>query len=169
MRGTRAVSRSTHACKDELMKLLKQKGSTCLIYSAAMVLDVTPEEIIKYIGHNGEEIIWKDMNSPHNLRGVHIQELQDFAKTKGLVFAHIEGLPSIGPDKKHSKVIFNEDVGIRRFESWIDGRKAIIIVSASKSMHAVAWDGEKVFDPRGYIKSIDEYDVYEGWLLAKMI
>lgn len=57
----------------------------CLIYSAAMCLDVEPQEIVDYIRFTGEEIVQGSLDSPicaaHRElpRGIHIQEINEFA------------------------------------------------------------------------------------------
>ena len=67
------------------MKLLKQPGELCLIYSAAMVLDEDPNILIDEIGFTGEEKgLYKDDTTKS--RGIHIQEIIDTSET--IIISH---------------------------------------------------------------------------------
>lgn len=144
------------------MRLIKQSGPHCLVTSAAMILDTDPEIIHKEIGGDGTSIVWE----PNGMRGIHIQEIQDCCKRRSKMIAPIEMTPYLAPDAEHQPFrVFPEKLELLRFTNHIINHRAILITPN----HAVAWDGENVFDPQGFIKSIFEYNVQEAWVLCDLI
>jgi hypothetical protein len=144
------------------MQLIKQYGPYCLVTSAAMCLGVDPEAIHKFIGHDGTSIAFP----PSGMKGVHIQEIIDYAMVIGKTFFPIDLHPAISPDEHtEPKPIYRHVVAKDRFPRVIRGRVGILITPG----HAVAWDGGVVLDPKGFRKSISEYTVHEAWLMADLI
>lgn len=153
------------------MKLLTQSKDepNCLVYAAAMVLDTYPEYIFSKIGHRGQANIWPQVPYPHNLAGVHIQEIQDVALNVGYCFYPIEYYPeSRYSIKAMPHYPYTYDQIEERFFKAIKNRKGIIV----SDTHAVAWDGNKVFDPNGLIYGIKTFQerhyFREAWLLGKI-
>jgi len=132
-----------------------------------MVLDVDPEWMIKHLGHDGEEVWWPEKIGAKKIKSFHIQEIIDIAHLVGWGLMPIQLYPCSAPDVGTSprKIYADREAEIR-FMSWLDNKKAILIVDNS---HAVAWDGEKVYDPKGFIKSLEDYSVQEAWVLFWMI
>lgn len=110
------------------MKLIKQKGPRCLVWSAAMLFDVEPEEIIEFLGHDC-------------IAGVHIQEIQSFAMSKGFLLAPFEGVPVlVGLDKPINIPNWSD-------QPWLEFEGIMLGETNKGNLHAVAWDGEQIFDP----------------------
>ncbi len=151
------------------MKLQTQNQNmpNCLVYAAAMVLEVKAEDILKYIGHHGQETWWPDAHGNAKYRGVHIQEIIDFALEESKCFCPIELYPRSAPIgfEKSARVIWSEDECRTRFITWMQFYSAILILPA----HAVAWDvdSHKVFDPNGLIREIEGLQIIEAWALMK--
>lgn len=144
------------------MELIRQDGPYCLVASAAMCLGVTIDEIHTAIETDGTEIWFP----PTGMRGIHIQEIQDFAMDKDKCFFPVELYPMIAPNEDtEPKTIYNTNVAKVRFLDSIRARVGVLIMSG----HACAWDGETVYDPKGFMSSIVNYDVREAWLLADLI
>jgi hypothetical protein len=95
-----------------------------MVYAAAMVLDITPEEVLRGLGHDGT-------------RGAHMQELQRIALMHDKIFALIEFLP----------VLNGELVDVWGTTSVWDGKVGIILGLNDGRPHAVAWDGDRILDP----------------------
>ena len=145
------------------MKLIKQNGPHCLVTSAAMCLDVDVGIIHKMIGCDGTQILWQN---PPRMRGIHIQEILDVALAYGKCFYPIEMYPEIAPDYyTESKRIYNDDLAHVRFLKSVYGKTAIFIVDG----HAVAYDGEKVYDPRGFNAGVGDYKIIEAWVMSDLI
>ena len=145
------------------MKLIKQDGPFCVVTSAAMVLDVEPELIHDYIGHDGTRIQWP----PNGMIGVHIQEIQQFAITQGYMFAPLEVMPVSAPNdiEKPVEIYGEENLARKIFENLLLGRKGILVTPG----HAVAFIGHTVYDPKGFIKSIIDYEITDAWILTRLI
>ena len=149
------------------MQLLKQSSDNCLLYAAAMVLEVTPEQLIQSIGHDGEEVWWPEQIGSQKKRSFHIQEILDAARSLNYSFICIDAIPLIGIDDFNIKEIYPEPM--LRLASWIKDHPGILIVDSGGIGHAVAWDGEQVFDPKGFIKSVEDYIIESAYLLIKLI
>lgn len=88
-----------------------------------MLLDCTPQEVIDFLGHDG-------------LKGVHIQEIQAFAISKGFILALVEARP----------VLDNVEVSTT-LDVLKLGAGLLLGETSTGNKHCVAWDGEAVFDP----------------------
>lgn len=169
------------------MKLLKQVGDTCMLYSVAMLFDITPEVVIKELGHDGSEIWWPcNAYHPDMSRSYHIQEIQDMCIGRGYALANIEVWPVMGPRMKEFREAFegqSDDKTIERFFNHIKGHKGILILRQNDSelehapTHACAWDGENIYDPNGKVYPPedlesgykDDWNIQEAYILTKMI
>jgi hypothetical protein len=140
------------------MKLIKGGNINCLIVATAMLFDTTSEEVIQYIGHDGENRFLNGRKI-----GVHIQEIQDFAFAHGCILAGIESQPYIGYDPGICKRVY-EDVPHSYRQAVLQirasGREGLLITES----HAVAWDGHKAYDPKGFTNQISAYVLREIWL-----
>ena len=99
-----------------------------MVWAAAMVFNVEPEEIIEFLEHDC-------------VAGVHVQELQSFALSKGYALAPFEPEPQLAGNEMPVVI-----------EAWIEQPwlqfEGIMLGQTSKgNNHAVAWDGEQIFDP----------------------
>ena len=141
------------------MELIKQTGPHCLATSAAMALGVTSNIIHQFIGHDGTEIWWP----PRSMRGVHMQEIQEYAMSIGKMFAPYEINPAIAPDMETEA----REIGRTKsaFLAGIKHHRGIIITPT----HAIAFLGLQGYDPNGFYRSVMMYDVLEAWILTSLI
>ena len=148
------------------MNLLKQSKPQCLLYSAAMLLDMNVEHIIKILGHDGLEII-NNAESPYCYKGVHIQEIQTVANMQNMFLAPIQLHPvsNIGNIYIPLEVVCKMSLG-ERFELAIQGRKGVLIgKNTLDNGHAVAFDDGIVYDPNGIKYPIENFIIQEAWIL----
>ena len=153
------------------MKLLKQLTPSCVLYSAAMMLNEEPENLAKEIGHDGMERWWPDLPSPSCFRGVSVQEIQDVCFARGLGLVHIHAFPCIAPivAPLEDKPLFDMGRATERFLKMVHGKVGMFLGQApSGVLHAVAWDGHKCFDPNGRMYGLSDFPVKEAWLLVTM-
>lgn len=136
------------------MKLITSPVSWgCSAAALAMVLDEDYDFVIKEIGHDGSEIIHPNLLPPGCRKGFHMQELIEVALDLNYPVTPIEVLPvqtATGSDEhivEFPKYYSHE----KRLRFHLRQGKGIIIGKLEKYWHAVAWDGENVFDPRGQI------------------
>ncbi len=147
------------------MKLLTMTSPQCLLYSAAMVLDVEPDTLINEIGHDGLEVWWPQFDDYRQYRSHNMQEIIDCFLRRGKGLAPIDACPMQSPDG--SALLARETYvdGPARFMATIKGQRAILIGWT----HAWAWDGEDVYDPRGYFDVIDNLQLKSAWMMLPSV
>ena len=155
------------------MKLLKQPNDSCLLYAAAMLLDVDPEILIKEIGHDGQEIWWSSLSKSFKHRSFNIQEIIDCCIRRGYGLMPIQLFPCNVPPvgNVNPKMIWDQKKCEERFLNRITNVPAILTGQRAESLvpHAVAWNGKKIYDPMGEIYEIDRFTIKEAWLLTKLL
>ena len=125
-----------------------------------MILDTSPEILHEEIGMHGIEIWWM----PDHLRGIHIQEIQDCCMRRRHCIYPIEKNPHLCPEGDFEpKSIWTGNLKGKLLNA-IACKRAILITPN----HAVAWDGSDVYDPKGFIKSFDDYEIQEAWVLGQI-
>lgn len=149
------------------MKLLKMPSGFdgCLLYSAAMVLDKTPEELIDYIGHDGQEEWWGGLGRMQSKRGHHIQEIIDVCHHFGHIVMPIDYYPRSAPFMKPDawKLLWVEATCESRMRKYLSKYPGILI----DNRHAVAWDGDLVHDPNGKRYKIDDFCIKTFFAVIK--
>lgn len=148
------------------MNLIKMDNPQCLIYSIAMVLDQTPEEVIEGLGHNGLEVMWPRLPLPYALRGIHIQEMVDYALKCGFAVIEVEAIPCnnpLGNTDDQEMEVFEDPIS--RLEDHLIGKKAVL----TSLKHACAWDGEKVYDPNGRIYTLENFELVVVYVFIPIV
>lgn len=152
------------------MNLKGGNGWSCLPCAFAMVLDLSVEELIKMLGHDGSAEPYPAY--PGQKAGFHEQECIEVAQQLGYACTPIEIVPQImpmpgGPMRpiwfSTSDASF-EEANWQRFIRHLNGSRGVLTgvkqhINSSKVLgHAVAWDGENIYDPQGdgFLYHIDE-------------
>lgn len=151
------------------MRLLRQTKPQCLLYSAAMVLDSTPEDLSYEIGHDGLEKI-NNNNPPYCYKGIHIQEIQVCALKRGYLFAPYQSYPvsRIGDDTIVHDTICGQSPD-ERIVPFIHGRRGLLCGKNRLGIdHAVAFHDETIYDPIGCNYSVYDFNVREAWILCSV-
>jgi len=158
------------------MKLLTQPKNSgwCGLYSLAMLLDVKPEILIAEIGHDGQKIIFPHKTGDIAKRGFTISELHDCCMLRGYSLSLIVCMPAIALNTGEYYSIWEKEYAITRFHTCIGHHKGLIVggkLLKKDSVHCVAWDGKKIYDPHGKIYGLGEGDfaIKDAWLLSKLI
>lgn len=151
------------------MKHIMQRGQTCLIASLAMVLDKSYDEVVKLIGHDGTEVAYQGAVYP--LRGIHTQEAMNLAWGLGLAMVVVETFPQLGAmvgGQVESQLIDGSTRLQARMYTYLDRRRAVLLgLNATGGPHAVAYDGEIVFDPNGTQYPLADFGIREAWLFLQ--
>ena len=166
----------------ELLKHNKQEPN-CFAASVVMVLrhtlqeagrdfvmsEANMESLFNYIGHRGQDILWPNCVGHLKLKGIHPQEVNDWlAEHFDYVMWVLERYPRSAPNglEAQAKMVWDGEVANERFWKSIEKKPAILVMAT----HAVAWDGEEVYDPddRRFPKSLLHNQVGEAWLFAKL-
>lgn len=148
------------------MKHYTMDKPQCLLYSAAMLLDIPPAKLIKKLGHDGMEVWWPEYGDHRQFRGHSMQEMIDIFLSEGYALTPIEAFPMQAPDQetRRAKPTFLEYA--ERFYSHIARNKAILIGRTERNNgHAWAWDGFKALDPRGKMCNIHDLSVQTAWVM----
>lgn len=143
-----------------MMTYVGQRGQTCLIAALAMVWDIGFEEVVTMLGHNGVT------------SGIHTQEVVDAVLKQGMAMVIIEAHPAIvDPVTNKIKSMWTEDQRDRRFQEYLKNRKAVLIgANKQGAPHAVAYDGEKVFDPASCVRYLlTDFNIKEAWLFFHIL
>jgi hypothetical protein len=136
-----------------------------------MMLDEEPENLAREIGHDGMEPWWPNLPSPHCFRGVSMQEIQGICFGRGFGLVYIEAFPFVAPliAPTEEQAVYDEGKAGERFLKIIHGRTGMMIGEGSSGVHhAVAWDGEKCYDPNGRMYPLNNFSVRSAWLLIAM-
>ena len=138
------------------MILLTQPNSwSCSLAAAAMVTDISIEELTTLIGHDGSAIVNPDLPSPANRKGFHNQEIIDAVLRLGFAVTPIHPHP-IQTVYGYDEYVLPFDE--QRFHNHLKCCDGMLCGKARKYWHAVAWDHSsgKIYDPQGRIYSLDD-------------
>ena len=125
--------------------------------AAAMVMDVSVESLIAYIGHDGSEIVFPDLPGPACRAGFDIQEIIDAAWSMGWSVTPIEARPRVTPDGTHVRDLFSENKIALRMKHYFKDNNGVVVgerlFGERRWWHAIAWDHvtRMWYDPRGPI------------------
>ena len=155
-----------------ILQKMKIKDN-CLLYAAAMVLDIPASDLAKDIGHDGSEIWFPDHEQPE--RGFNIQEIVDVCFSYGKALTPVYRYPANSPDGDAHRPLWESKKADNRFLGIISGFEGILIgLTANSVRHACAWDSSIIYDPRGYQHSISDYskrmfEITECWVISDLI
>lgn len=151
------------------MKHILQQGQTCLVASLAMVWDKSYDEVVSLVGHDGTKIQY--LGAKYPLRGIHTQEIVDVAWHLGMAMIVIEQFPQLGAivdGDVETQLIADVDVLTTRMLSYLHNRRAVLLgPNATGGPHAVAYDGEIVYDPSGTKYPVLDFGIREAWLFLQ--
>lgn len=145
------------------MKLqINPNAWSCVPTAFAMVLDMPVEDLIKETGHDGSEILYEDLPEPFRRRSFHLQEIvYILVKQKFATFpwhpyrcSSVEGEYMIEDEPHYEELLHLQGV----FFGYRLG---------SSLPHAVAWNGQIIFDPIGARYPYDQFKVEEFWPVVK--
>lgn len=148
------------------MKHLIMDKPQCLLYSAAMVLDITPSILILCLGHDGMEEWWPQYPDHRKYRSHSMQEMIDIALANDKALVPIHGCPMQSPAGACIDARPTFESPVLRFKDAVKGRRAIIIGKTENgNPHAWAWDGYNLYDPRGGRTSIEDISIEMAWVM----
>lgn len=130
------------------MLIKNPNGWSCLPCCFAMATDTTLKDITDFLGHDGSEVWFPEIQEPYCRRGFHTSEMFDYClhiDYSAMMMPVLVRLKRQGADYHHD---LYEDNGVR-FANLI--KHPCIILEPS---HAVYWDGNKVYDPKDIPRDI---------------
>lgn len=149
------------------MKHLVMSKPQCMLYSAAMVLDMEVDELITLIGHNGMEKI-DDNGEPYCFASIHIQEIQTVAARFGRCFYPIDLIPVMGHlQPRPLYKICGQDYAVR-FLHMVKGKKGLLCGRSVRDVpHTVAFEDETIYDPNGTKYPLGQFRTQTAWILGE--
>lgn len=147
--------------------LSPNNGWSCLPSAFAMVTDSLPKDIIEYCGHDGSEVLWPELPEPMCRRAFSLEEMLDYCLSQCYCPVTIQRHTAYSP--LEADTAFNPyDDEMSRIKHYLLNRPAVLLgINSLGNRHAVAWDHveQKIFDPKGYKSSLDEFDVHSVVLM----
>ena len=115
----------------------------CMATAAAMLLDITLEEVFDRVGHDGSDRFFECGAR----RGFHMQEIMDLCEEEDCFLSPLELAPSLMLGKD-ADFIWKPERFCKRFMDKTTG-KGILMGVTDKVGHSVAMENQKVYDPKG--------------------
>lgn len=135
---------------------LSPNNWSCLATSFAMILGLPVSKVIEMVGHDGSEIVFPDQPEPSCRRSFHIQELIDVCMSMLVTVTEIQRVPCMGPRNDEEFLVLEDD---DRFFRYVRAHSGVLCgLTREGGYHAVAWDGEKIYDPKGFICDLSEFN-----------
>lgn len=141
---------------------VKPNRWSCLATSMAMVLELATEEFYRLAGHDGSEVIYPWLAEPQNRRGFHIQEAVYVAMKLRYAMTPFELFPQLAPSSRQlgsidpGTVLVRYDNDKDMSHNWYlfkelvrTGKGIIECETSSRTMHAVAYSSDCIFNPDG--------------------
>jgi hypothetical protein len=138
------------------MKMILQSNRwDCVPTAFAMCLDVLPLDIYEYIGHDGSEIIWPELEEPYRRRSFHIDEMIDFCMGLSYAPVFIDREPIMSPmvDLEKTFLPYRKEFSENRWNNYLKYHDAVLLgFTKSDKPHAVAWShhDQLIYDPEGF-------------------
>lgn len=133
-----------------MQMVLKRSPWSCILSSFAMALNVSPRLLIRFVGHDGGEVVFPDLPQPMCRRGFHIQELIQLAWHMGYNVTPIELLPVIGSaDGKDTIVVGELNSRFEYLMALVANNQGVMTGRGHSCHHAVAFCNGEIFDPEG--------------------
>lgn len=118
---------------------------SCLPTAFAMALDVPYKDILAFCGHDGSEIVFPD-DVELGRRAFHAQEMMMFAMYRGVFVTPIEMRPR--SVNKYGVLYSLPPQGLY-VRDFLGSHSGVIAGRMQGNSHAVAWDGNLIYDPNG--------------------
>ncbi len=136
------------------MRLItKPNRWSCILAAFAMAMDVSVEELLSVIEHDGSEIAFPGLSEPMCRRGFHVQELIHAALWYDLTVTPYELMPAIlptpYPENDHGSLVITQPRRKRNFEIIVEKHQGVITGRGFRCNHAVAFEKGQIFDPDG--------------------
>lgn len=138
---------------------LQPTRTMCLPTAFAIVMGIPVADLIKDIGHDGSEEVWKDQTYPSSCRGFHPQEIIDCCMKRGFLVMEIESKSILGNPRNPLRVnVFDNPV--ERLKWWLGFSGVLSGETQHGKRHAVAWVDSKIIDPSGLTSTtIDNFNI----------
>ena len=146
---------------DEMIIREQPNRWSCTVAATATVLDIDISTLVEAIGHDGSEIMFPDLPEPLNRRAFNLQEIGFALWRLGFYFGHFDFIPLSILDTDHIYEVHYDDVE-KRFQDLMSRTVGVgcgRILNLDKT-HAFAWNGQKCYDPTGFVYPLSRFELY---------
>lgn len=147
----------------KLMLLQSQPSDWgCVPTAFAIALGIPVSMIIKQLGHDGSAKVWPkdEVDDKYNVKAYHPQELFDFCLRFGVAVTPIDVLPYCQHmfASVNTIPLWDKEYCALRTRKYLDNNYGVLYGRVGNAGHAVAWNGEFIFDPAngGKISKIED-------------
>lgn len=142
------------------MKTYTQTSHNCFITALGCILEEDPEDLCTELGVTGLEICWPDRPAPYCYRGHHISEAIELCLYRNKALVPIYFHPALGEPGCFVEVCPQSRNILKERPALMEGRDL---------QHAYAWDGEKIWDPNGRWRELDDVAIRVAWALFDLM
>lgn len=146
------------------MELIRQPNAwSCNACAWAMVLGLSLAQVIHALGHDGSAVWHPALPEPKNRRGFVDEELVWLAVQRGYactdVMLDTYAAARYGPLGEGRRLCTARDLAF-----FLPHRRGVLTVqspapTSGAGLHAVAWDGEWVYDPLFGVRLLSDYEI----------
>jgi hypothetical protein len=106
-------------------------------------------QILDFIGHDGTEIWWPELPAPRSYQAFHIQEMIDFAWSRGYTVTQFD----CSVESRPFGALIAKPVPCRDVKMYLEQSIGVV---TTLGQHAWAWDG-RFWDPDSeiYVQNVD--------------
>ena len=124
--------------------------------------------LIRKLGHDGSQVIRPELSVPGCYLGFHIQELITAAWEYGYAVTPFEAKPRSHVNEGTVAEINFPGGNVERMLKILESGYGVLTGQAlpSGNHHAVAWDGYRVFDPIGQVKTLNDFAIVTYWRIT---
>jgi len=134
-----------------MLLLQRPEPWMCMPVAFAMALEMSVDELLAALGHDGSKISFPNLPEPACRQGFHVQEFIHVALRRGLAVTPVELFPVLASaDERHTQTILYLDNNWKRFADAIAASRGVIDGSGRRFGHMVAYDHGRIFDPKGH-------------------
>ena len=141
----------------------------CLANAFAMALDIPIQEVFESVGHDGSEIIWKNLPEPFNRRSFHIQEMIAMCRRKfNLYVTEYQAAYALSPTGYDVDPYVTHNFEVMERMIARESHNGVLTGLSGKMPHAVAWDGyEKMIYDAGGRYRIEHFSIQSFWCFSR--
>lgn len=156
------------------MELQRQpNGWSCLPTAFAMALDIPVEKLLRELGHDGSLVVFPEFRDPYCRRGFHPQELVELCYRRHKHVIEFQACPTLVPPTiagvrcRPEMAIYTQEETQSRMDFLLK-RKGVLTgdTRLGKPNHAVAWNGEIIYDPNGSTYPLTDFIIGSFWLVT---
>lgn len=141
---------------------------SCLATAFAIVMDVDVEKIFNFIGHDGSEVIWPQLEDPRKRRSFHPRELIIYCLARNYAAIHLD-LEAASAADEESIIYELPPINKEHLEHLLINNRGVLIgTTIANRPHAVAWEQTTIYDPNGKTYPLKDFNIREFYIIKPL-